>query len=467
MSNGIASLRRYQIGGGVGDPEEGGFEWFKRILRQLKKRGPTPDNPIVRKGWAKWWNEDPSSGLPPAFRSIRDDPDLIDPMRIWTAEDLDFLKDLAGPSATPEEEKLVRQLLRRWEATGGPKGPPKSIEPWGTPVHIEDQMKEVGSWWDELKASSHGKTWPIKDFDDLIDLSNLDITFGDEGMSITPAPLPHAVPPLSNTPDLGNVLGDVDKSLDNLSSVIDKFLRDVMGLSEWEIAQWHADNTPYLSGEILDQPVHDLDEVFRLQSRFTGEESIDDLIRGAGGRPELNKFPLPPTARFLGPLGSNQLAKWKDAEKEAAMVAQIEKMRSDEALRVAERKKNSGIRGLFRRFGSSSIPWGSTVAPFLGAAAAAAVNPLALAAEQAFDFAISPGLLDREASEVPGAGRTWRESLHIDPSDEEVASWMQTLLGDSPYSQSQLAMPSSSSQRAIEQLIRNARAGTPVNRYRR
>jgi len=348
-----------------------------------------------------------------------------------------------GGIGGPEDDwlkKLIRELQRRANIKGLPDDP------------------------------SMMRFFPNLDADDLIHLSNFDIEYDGDNINwqrVGLGPEPHVVPPLSNTPDLGNVLGDVDKSLDNLSSVIDKFLRDVMGLSEWEIAQWHADNTPYLSGEILDQPVHDLDEVFRLQSRFTGEESIDDLIRGAGGRPELNKFPLPPTARFLGPLGSNQLAKWKDAEKEAAMVAQIEKMRSDEALRVAERNKNRGIRGLFRRFGGSSIPWGSTVVPFLGAAAAAAVSPLALAAETAFDFAISPEPLGGIASEVPGAGRTWRESPYIDPSDEEVASWMQTLLVDSPYSQSQLARPSTTSQRAIEQLIRNARAGTPVNRYRR
>jgi len=308
MANGIASLRRYQIGGGISDPEEGGFEWFKRILRQLEKRGPIPDNPIVRKGWAEWWNEDPLHGLPPEFRSIRDDPDLIDPMRIWTAEDLDFLKDYV---------------------------------PEGTISFNPDLVKE-----DDI-------------IDELINLSNLDITFGDEGMSITPAPLPHAVPPLSAA------------------------------------LQREADIAPLTGSDIW---------------------NVDDRY----------KSKLPAYSLFDSP-------------------------------------HRSGIGSLLNRLTSSSIPWGSIAAPLLAAAA----TPAALAAETAFEFAISPEPLGGTASEVPGAGRTWRESLHIDPSDEEVASWMQTLLGDSPYSQSQLARPSTTSQRAIEQLIRNARAGTSVNRYRR
>ena len=302
-------------------------------------------------------------------------------------------------------EKLIRQLLRRWEATRGPKGPPKSIEPWGTPVHIEDQMKEVGSWRDELKASSHGKTWPIKDVDDLIDLSNLDITFGDEGMSITPAPLPHAVPPLAVPP---------------------------------------LSDTPTL----LDQPVHDLDEAFR-------SNQVDDLIRGIGG--------LPPTEGVHFPPHDSRLARWNPlpanfyfgegwGDKRGVYMDHPIKQGIVDAAQLADNLSRLGFK--------HTPKWGSIAAPLL----AAAVSPAALAAETAFDFAISPESLGGTASEVPGAGRTWRESPHIDPSDEEVASFMSSLL---PYTQHQLARPSTGSQRALDELIRRAQAGTPVNRYRR
>jgi hypothetical protein len=394
MANGIASLRRYQTGGGVGDP---GDDWLKKLIRELQKRANI-------------------KGLP-------DDPSM---MRFFPNLDADDLIHLSNFDIEYDGDKKQRMGL-------GPK--PHVVPPLSDIPTISEELRGMGI-----------------DPDDLI-----------KGPSSTPDDLAN----------LGDVLDGLEKNLDNLSGVTDKYLRDVMGLSEWEIAQWHADNTPYLSGEwpseTLDQPVHDLaeafqDEEYRLQSRVTGEESIDDLIRGAGGRPpphtELKH--MTPTSKFLG-METNLLEKWKDAEKEATMLAFIKKSESDEALRVAERKKNSGIRGLFGRFGSKSIPWGSIAAPLLAAAA----SPAALAAETAFDFAISPESLGGTASEVPGAGRTWRESPHIDPSDEEVASFMQTLLGDSPYSQGQLARPSTTSQRALEQLIRRAQAGTPVNRYRR
>ena len=336
MANGIASLRRYQTGGGVGDP---GDDWLKKLIRELQKRANI-------------------KGLP-------DDPSMM-------------------------------------------------------------------------------RFFPNLDADDLIHLSNFDIEYdGDKKQRMGLGPKPHVVPPLSNTPDLGNVLDDVDKSLDNLSSVIDKFLRNVMGLSEWEIAQWHADNTPDLSGETLDQPVHDLDEAFR-------NNQVDDLIRGAGGEPPLSAA--------------------LQREADIASLAESDIWNVDDryksklpAYSSFDSPHRSGIGSLLNRLTSSSIPWGSIAAPLLAAAA----SPAALAAETAFDFAISPESLGGTASEVPGAGRTWRESPHIDPSDEEVASFMQTLLGDSPYSQSQLARPSTTSQRAIEELIRRAQAGTPVNRYRR
>ena len=303
MNKGLMGLRRYQTGGGVGDPDD----WLEELLRQIKER--------------------------------------------WSALDPDWNIDEAG-------EEL-----------------------FGTPVRGIDYHTFVNESAGEAA-------------DDLIGLSNLDIEFADEGgLSITPAPSPHAVPPRGAAIERG-----------------------------WN--KLEEDLFTYA----LDQPVHELDEAFKLQSQlqshFADKEAIEDLIREAGGG--LPTF-------------------------------------SSEALRAAERKKNSGIRGLFGRFGSSSIPWGSIAAPLLAAAA----SPAALAAETAFDFAISPESLGGTASEVPGAGRTWRESPHIDPSDEEVASLMQILLGDSPYSQSQLARPSTTSQRAIDELIRRAQAGTPVNRYRR
>ena len=307
MNKGLMGLRRYQAGGGIGDPDD----WLEELLRQIKER--------------------------------------------WSALDPDWNIDESG-------EEL-----------------------FGTPVRGIDYHTFVNESAGEAA-------------DDLIGLSNLDIEFADEGgLSITPAPSPHAVPPRGAAIERG-----------------------------WN--KLEEDLFTYA----LDQPVHELDEAFKLQSQsqlhFADKEAIEDLIREAGGG--LPTF-------------------------------------SSEALRAAERKKNSGIRGLFgrfgRRFGSSSIPWGSIAAPLLAAAA----SPAALAAETAFDFAISPESLGGTASEVPGAGRTWRESPHIDPSDEEVASLMQILLGDSPYSQSQLARPSTTSQRAIDELIRRAQAGTPVNRYRR
>ena len=387
MSKGLASLRRYQIGGGIGGPED---EWMERMIRQLQRRGPiypnvSSDNPL-RVGWARWWNEDPLHGLPPAFRSIRDDPHLLDPLRIWRAENLDFLGKIAE------------------------RGP----RPYG---YFEDiQNLPYGGGLGDRKAYHTLSPSIDEAIEDLIGLSNLDIDFDERGMDIRPAPLPHARPPLSDKPALWEDLRS-------------------MGIVPEDLIEGPSD--------ILDQPVHDLDEAFR-------NNQVDDLIRGAGGEPPLSAA-LQREADIASLTGSDI---WNVDDRYKSKLP---------AYSLFDSPHRSGIGSLLNRLTSSSIPWGSIAAPLL----AAAVSPAALAAETAFDFAISPEPLGGTASEVPGAGRTWRESPHIDPSDEEVASWMQTLLGDSPYSQSQLARPSTTSQRAIEQLIRNARVGTPVNRYRR
>ena len=353
MANGIASLRRYQTGGGVGDP---GDDWLEKLVHQLQLR------------WAN-------------TKGLSDQ----------RMQDLASQADMLGSHIEGSDiAELDPSMLRFW-------GPDASIE-------------------------------------DLIGLSNLDLTYGDPSdmapTRIGPAPLPHAVPPLSDTPALWEELRG-------------------MGIDPDDLIEGPSD--------ILDQPVHDLaeafqDEEYRLQSRVIGEESIDDLIRGAGGEPPLS-------AALQREVDIASLAEsdiWNVDDRYKSKLP-------DYSLFDRPANRSGGIRSLLNRLTSSSIPWGSIAAPLLAAAA----SPAALAAETAFDFAISPESLGGTASEVPGAGRTWRESPHIDPSDEEVASLMQILLGDSPYSQSQLARPSTTSQRAIEQLIRRAQAGTPVNRYRR
>ena len=418
MANGIASLRRYQTGGGVGDP---GDDWLEKLVHQLQLR------------WAN-------------TKGLSDQ----------RMQDLASQADMLGSHIDGSDiAELDPSMLRFW-------GPDASIE-------------------------------------DLIGLSNLDLTYGDPSdmapTRIGPAPLPHAVPPLSDTPTLWEELRGMGINTDDL-------IEELTPVEE-------------LSQFALDQPVHDLaeafaDEEYRLQSRVVGEDSIDDLIRAAGGKPPLSDIPtLTEEIRTLGldhddlldaglmtdeyyynlgsevadiadrrdgliPLGE-QLDWLIDRSPVEPEVLQRE-VDISSLINVDDRYKRelpayslfdsphrSGIGSLLNRLTSSSIPWGSIAAPLLAAAA----SPAALAAETAFDFAISPESLGGTASEVPGAGRTWRESPHIDPSDEEVASFMQTLLGDSPYSQSQLARPSTTSQRAIEELIRRAQAGTPVNRYRR
>ena len=326
-------------------------------------------------------------------------------------------------------EELVRQLQLRWMNTRGlsdTRMQDLALEADRLGLGIE------GSDIAELDPSMLRFWGPDASIEDLISLANLDLTYGDPSdMSPTrigPAPLPHAVPPLSDKPALWEDLRS-------------------MGIDHEDLIEGPSD--------ILDQPIHDLaeafeDEEYRLQSRVTGEESIDDLIRGAGGEPPLSAA--------------------LQREADIASLAESDIWNVDDryksklpAYSSFDSPHRSGIGSLLNRLTSSSIPWGSIAAPLL----AAAVSPAALAAETAFDFAISPEPLGGTASEVSGAGRTWRESPHIDPSDEEVASLMQILLGDSPYSQSQLARPSTTSQRAIDELIRRAQAGTPVNRYRR
>lgn len=322
MAKGLMGLRRYQTGGGIGDPED---EWFERLYKQLMDR---------------WFGTSETYDL--------DLPDYEDSM-----------------------DRII-MLREGSEGTGGVA-------------------------------------------DDLIGMSNLDITGNlKEGLDITSAPFPHAVPPRG-------------------AAIERSHLSD----SGWN--KLEEDLFTYA----LDQPVHDLDEAFR-------NNQVDDLIRGAGGEPPLSAA--------------------LQREADIASLAESDIWNVDDryksklpAYSSFDSPHRSGIGSLLNRLTSSSIPWGSIAAPLLAAAA----SPAALAAETAFDFAISPESLGGTASEVPGAGRTWRESPHIDPSDEEVASFMQTLLGDSPYSQSQLARPSTTSQRAIEELIRRAQAGTPVNRYRR
>ena len=115
------------------------------------------------------------------------------------------------------------------------------------------------------------------------------------------------------------------------------------------------------------------------------------------------------------------------------------------------------------RFGGSSMPWGSIVAPFLGAAAAAAASPLALAAEQAFDFAISPTDIPREGSQPRS---TYMSQQEMDWEDLDLQPYVDKY-GTGPDIWANPLGRSTTSQRAIDELIRRAQAGTPVNRYRR
>ena len=327
-------------------------------------------------------------------------------------------------------EELILQLRERWINTKGLSDPRMQDLPFSDIAELDPSMLR---FWG-----------PDASIEDLIGLSNLDITYGDPSdmapTRIGPAPLPHAVPPLSDTPTLWEELRGMGINTDDL-------IEELTPVEE-------------LSQFALDQPVHDLaeafaDEEYRLQSRVTGEESIDDLIRGVGG--------LPPTEGVHFPPHDSRLARWNPlpatfyfgegwGDKRGIYMDHPIKQRIVEEVRLADNLSRLGFK--------YTPKWGSIVAPLL----AAAVSPAALAAETAFDFAISPEPLGGTASEVPGAGRTWRESPHIDPPDEEVASFMSSLL---PYTQHQLARPSTGSQRALEQLIRRAQAGTPVNRYRR
>jgi len=358
MANGIASLRRYQIGGGIGDPED---NWLERLIRDLKRR--------------------------------------------WSVLDPDWNIGEFG-------EELFDKPVR------------------GVDYHT-------------FVNESGGEA-----IDDLIGLSNFDLDFDEGGLSITPAPFPHAVPPLSDTP------------------------------ARWEESRGMGiDPDDLIEGpsDILDQPVHDLDEVFRKRGAFPAGSSVDDaieyLIHMSNVEKEWSGLPGEAGSYSKGPLAvPPPLSAALQREADIASLAESDIWNVDDryksklpAYSSFDSPHRSGIGSLLNRLTSGLPKWGSIAAPLLAAAA----SPAALAAETAFDFAISPESLGGTASEVPGAGRTWRESLHIDPSDEEVASFMQTLLGDSPYSQSQLARPSTTSQRAIEQLIRRAQAGTPVNRYRR
>jgi len=358
MNKGLMGLRRYQTGGGIGDP---GDDWLERLYRQLLARWASDKFGVY-----------PSEG-PPTLLDLG--PIQIPSEGFNESDAIDYLIDLSNyedafkeeglspgplavpPLTTPEEDAAY---IRRIEAeiADAPEVPPGILENFPSIEELRERAEREGRSPDQLGRSGR-EILPISSgssseaIDDLIGLSNLDIDLGDEGISITPAPSPHAVPPLN------------DSGWDAVSEDLLTFMRD--------------------------QPVHDLDEAFRLQSRSPDR---------------------------------------------------------------------SGIGSLLNRLTSGLPKWGSIAAPLLAAAA----SPAALAAEQAFDFAISPESLGGTASEVPGAGRTWRESPHIDPSDKEVASFMLSLL---PYTQHQLARPSTGSQRAIDELIRRAQAGTPVNRYRR
>ena len=336
-----------------------------------------------------------------------------------------------GGVGGPEDEwleRLYRQLLARWASDKFGVYPSEGLP---TPLELGPiQIPSEG--FNESDA-----------IDYLIDLSNYKDSFKEEGLN--PGPL--AVPPLTTPEEDAAYIRRIEAELADAPEVPPEILENFPSIEELRERAESEDLLTYAR----DQPVHDLDEAFR-------SNQVDDLIRGVGG--------LPPTEGVHFPPHDSRLARWNPlpanfyfgegwGDKRGVYMDHPIKQGIVDAAQFADNLSWLGFK--------YTPKWGSIAAPLLAAAA----SPAALAAEQAFDFAISPGLLDREASEVPGAGRTWRESPHIDPSDEEVASFMQILLGDSPYSQSQLARPSTTSQRAIEELIRRAQAGTPVNRYRR
>ena len=361
-------------------------------------------------------------------------------------------------------EKLVHQLQLRWANTKG----------------LSDQrMQDLASQADMLGSHIDGsdiaeldpsmlRFWgPDASIEDLIGLSNLDLTYGDPSdmapTRIGPAPLPHAVPPLSDTPTLWEELRGMGINTDDL-------IEELTPVEE-------------LSQFALDQPVHDLaeafqDEEYRLQSRVTGEESIDDLIRGAGGEPPLSaalqreadiaslaesdiwnvddryKSKLPAYSSFDSPhrsgIGSllNRLNRKYDLDYRLAdAIMKVPEL-------IAENVPMSYVDGV-----RQSIPWGSIAAPLLAAAA----SPAALAAETAFDFAISPTDIPREGSQPRS---TYMSQQEMDWEDLDLQPYVDKY-GSGPDIWANPLGRSTTSQRAIEQLIRRAQAGTPVNRYRR
>ena len=309
-----------------------------------------------------------------------------------------------GGIGGPEDEwfeRLYKQLMDRWFGTF------RDHEPHTYDLDLPDYEDSL----DRIIMLREGSEGTGGVADDLIGMSNLDITGNlKEGLDITPAPFPHAVPPRG-------------------AAIERSHLSD----SGWN--KLEEDLFTYA----LDQPVHDLDEAFR-------NNQVDDLIRGAGGEPPLSAA--------------------LQREADIASLAESDIWNVDDryksklpAYSSFDSPHRSGIGSLLNRLTSSSIPWGSIAAPLLAAAA----SPAALAAETAFDFAISPTDIPREGSQPRS---TYMSQQEMDWEDLDLQSYVDKY-GTGPDIWANLLGRSTTSQRAIEELIRRAQAGTPVNRYRR
>ena len=509
MNKGLMSLRGYQSGGGVGD------DWIERLVRQLQKRwmntkgklyphltemsdwergelDPTKIWELDKSAFDVWNTDDPHWWGNWGEASDAQNPivdELIDLSNFELTRDpatfdVESMKRLPDPQASPSgigrdgnmappPRHLSGKSFFDPEIGGVRPGDDMFDQLWQrhlknlTPEELLElgiTMEDLGidqpegHWWPELA----GGDLPLGSSEDevieeLIRLSNPS-AFDRPPMPLPPGP--RAVPPRSGGPTLSEDLRGMGIGDDDLYEE---------AFEEFEKTHGPIDiNTPAMSQadmqaamisireqEILDaalsgdinerRKLKELDKLMKLKEEIDYDANWPDI--GSEGWQSIDEHGRPYNEFSQQRTGWSGPESWKKWQRRSLDF--IDPINPDFA---------KALRG---------VPWGSTVAPFLGAAAAAAVNPLALAAEQAIDFAITPTDIPRRGSQprhtfMSQQEMDWEDVLS---GDLDLQSYVD-IHGTGPDIWDNPLGISPGAQTAKDKFLRQMRAGTSVNRYR-
>jgi len=523
MNKGLMSLRGYQTGGGVGD------DWMDRLLRQLQKRwmntkgklyphltemsdwqrgelGPDdifkidPDAinfwPTDVEAWKdlgvevgdkQWPRVNRRTGSIFGGKPFKDAADKIIDLSNQEGgwEDLGDdkwarrMRRVEGPQAVPPlgdrplrgvrpEDMVGDQLWHRY--LGGLD-----------PDELDDVLRnpyEPGSIQNAWYDAAPNLLDDIHSIDDLIYQSNPS-AFDRPPMPLPPGP--RAVPPRSGDPTLSEDLRGMGISDDD-------FYEEAMDVID------EAGSTERLEWEKIHGPMEDLTDIDRDPPRPTPpmsqadmqaamisireQEILDAALSGDISErrklQELDKLmKLKEEIDYDANWPDIGSEGWQSIDEHGRPYNEFSRQRTGwsgpESWKKWQRRALDFIDPINPDFAKAlrGVPWGSTVAPFLGAAAAAAGGPAALAAEQAIDFAITP-------TDIPKRGS---QPKHTFMSQQEM-DWEDVLSGDldlQSYVDIHGTGPdiwdnplgiSPGAQTAKDKFLRQMRAGTSVNRYR-